>query len=169
MIELGSGLGDLGWKLYKLGGHVTCTEIESVMQVLDESLARKHSYQPPESNDGTIRTVPLAWGEEGYNRSPLSQEHRSFDVIIVSECYFFEDFQDMLIWSISKLCDSTTVVWSVFQNRPFSWLFFAKLHDFGGFEVEQVDNFDNFGMEEVYLHKFTKNSETVLCRLPTTT
>ena len=46
----------------------------------------------------------------------------------------------------------TQVIFSCFCDRPFSFMFFATLHDVRCFELEEVNDFDLLGMEEGHVH-----------------
>ncbi len=53
------------------------------------------------------------------------------------------------------------VVFSVFCDRPFSWGFFAQLHDEGCFDVAAVEDFDAKGMDRghLHMHLFTRRPD----------
>lgn len=160
VLELGSGLGHLGHGLARLGAHVTCTDQVKVMPVLQESLKdldREHGA--PESFGGSVRTVTLDWGEEGFAASDFAKEDVQYDFIISAEVVYLEETHDLLLWTWDRFCGPETVIFSVFINRPFSWNFFVKVHDSNLFEVEQLDeekDFNPCGLEEIYIHKVSR-------------
>lgn len=80
ILELGSGLGHLGLGLADLGAHVTLTEHPAVLESLAERV-RLHN----KAHGTDARAVELEWGEEGWDRSPLSHEGEPFDIIISAE------------------------------------------------------------------------------------
>mmetsp|Transcript_122651 Transcript_122651/g.308369 ORF Transcript_122651/g.308369 Transcript_122651/m.308369 type:complete len:260 (-) Transcript_122651:111-890(-) len=161
VLELGSGLGHLGHGLARLGAHVTCTERGKILPELQASLRgldREHG--PAGTNGGSLRAVELSWGEEGFEESVLAAEvdTQPFDFVISAELVFLEETHDLLLWTWQKVCRPETVIFSVFINRPFSWNFFAKLHDLDIFEVDQIEeerDFDPCGLEEIHMHKVT--------------
>eukprot|EP00747_Dinoflagellata_sp_TGD_P178619 gnl/TRDRNA2_/TRDRNA2_27883_c0_seq1.p1 gnl/TRDRNA2_/TRDRNA2_27883_c0~~gnl/TRDRNA2_/TRDRNA2_27883_c0_seq1.p1 ORF type:complete len:252 (+),score=45.51 gnl/TRDRNA2_/TRDRNA2_27883_c0_seq1:123-878(+) len=174
VLELGSGLGHLGYGIARLGAHVTCTEQAKGVPILEASLAelqKQHGavgvggaadieVAPSESGVpmGSLRCLELEWGEQGVAGCPLAAENASFDFIISSELVYLEETHDLLVWTLQRFCAPHTVVYSVFINRPFSWAFFAKMHDTNLFEVEQLeeDVFNPCGLEECYAHRVTR-------------
>merc|ERR1712204_44954 len=83
------------------------------------------------------------------------QEQR-FDFVISAELVFLEETHDLLLWTWQHAVGPETIVYSVFINRPFSWMYFAKLHDLDLFEVEQLDegrDFEPCGLEECHMHR----------------
>eukprot|EP00747_Dinoflagellata_sp_TGD_P178620 gnl/TRDRNA2_/TRDRNA2_27883_c0_seq2.p1 gnl/TRDRNA2_/TRDRNA2_27883_c0~~gnl/TRDRNA2_/TRDRNA2_27883_c0_seq2.p1 ORF type:complete len:104 (+),score=19.14 gnl/TRDRNA2_/TRDRNA2_27883_c0_seq2:123-434(+) len=62
-------------------------------------------------------------------------------------CDFEETPDGEYIWNASR-----ALLW------PFSWAFFAKMHDTNLFEVEQLeeDVFNPCGLEECYAHRVTR-------------
>jgi hypothetical protein len=55
------------------------------------------------------------------------------------------------------------VIWSVLLDRPFSFAFFAALHDVGLYDVEDIADFDALGMEKELLamHRITPKEAEV--------
>merc|ERR1719359_1468248 len=157
VLELGSGLGHLGFGLAKLGAHVTLTEQKKCCPALEQCLVDMAVKEGPPS--GSTRVLELEWGEEGWNNCELareSEENRAFDVIIAAELIYVEEVFDLLLWTLKRLCLPHTVVYSIFLNRPWSWNFFVLLHDMDYFDVEQIEEgeegFDALGLEECHFH-----------------
>lgn len=161
VLELGSGLGHLGHGLARLGAHVTCTERGKILPELCASLRGLDAeFGPAEAAGGSLRAVELSWGEEGFAESVLAGEVETqpFDFVISAELVFLEETHDLLLWTWQKVCSPETAIYSVFINRPFSWNFFAKLHDLDLFEVDQIEeerDFDTCGLEEIHMHRVT--------------
>jgi len=159
VLELGSGLGHCGHGLARLGAHITCTEQAKCVPTLESTLKKLDREQGPATeNGGSLRVVELSWGEEGWASSALATEEQPFDFIISAELVFLEELHELLLWTFLKAMGPETVVYSVFVNRPFSWMFFAKLHDLDKFEVEQLEeerDFDACGLEECHMHRVT--------------
>jgi len=164
VLELGSGLGHLGHGLARLGAHVTCTDQAKCLPVLEGSLRELDGqHGTAEAAGGSIRIVELNWGQEGFEGSELAapdgKPKDRFDIVIAAELVYLEETHDLLLWCWSTFCSMETTIYSVFVNRPFSWNFFAKLHDLDEFEVVQIEegrDFDPCGMEEVHMHSVTR-------------
>jgi len=107
IIEISSGEGHVACELWRYGAHVTATEHagKDVAQLRANVEARAGE----ESNGGSIRVVPLTWGEDAWDRSPLATEETDFDHIIMSELVFEADLHDELLWSMQRLCSPKTV------------------------------------------------------------
>jgi hypothetical protein len=72
----------------------------------DDSTAGSTASPAP----GSIECVELAWGEEGFSRSPLSvATQQPFDYIIACELVYNTRFHDDLLWSMRKLSNSKSV------------------------------------------------------------
>ena len=110
VLEMSSGEGHLACELRHHGAHVTATEHAGadVERLRNNVEARKFDG----SSEGSIRVVPLTWGEDAWDKSPLSSEEVDYDYIIMSELVFEADLHDELLWTMRRLCCSKTV-------RPF--------------------------------------------------
>ncbi|KAF5836911.1 hypothetical protein DUNSADRAFT_5242 [Dunaliella salina] len=180
-----SGLGHLGFGLYKLGCHVTCTERPCELAALQASLEQQKQLKKPpldaalehlgasnsaassaadnsSSDDpeaGSIQALSMEWGEQGYLNSPLSTQNTgAFDVIICSELYYLEQLYPDILWTLKKFSRPGTVVWSVFVDRPFSFYFFALLSDEKCWTVEAIEEFDDLNINpdtQVHMHRIT--------------
>merc|ERR1711871_21180 len=144
----------------RLGCHVTCTEREKELSNLQASLEeQQRTHGAVEECGGSLRAAELSWGEEGLRVSALAMEEASsFNFIIAAELVYLEETHDLLLWTWEHFCTPETVIYSVFINRPFSWNFFAKLHDTDAFEVDQIEedkDFDPCGLEEIHMHRVT--------------
>jgi hypothetical protein len=49
------------------------------------------------------------------------------------------DYHDALLWTIEKLAHRDLVIYSVFCDRPFSYMFFAKMADTHKFDVRPLE------------------------------
>lgn len=136
VLEISSGEGDLACELQRYGAHVTATEHAGadVKRLQENVEARK----PEGDSEGSVRVVPLTWGEDAWSRSPLAQEEAGYDYIVMSELVFEADLHDELLWSMRRLCSPQTTIYHIFLDRPFSFMFLAKVDDTHEFEVEQV-------------------------------
>eukprot|EP00798_Chlamydomonas_sp_ICE-L_P015589 gene15589-21688_t len=114
---------------------------------------------PKADPSGTIEVAELAWGEAGWRQSPLSKpDQPSFDYVIACELVYNTSSHDDLLWSLKELTHPKTTVFSCWCNRPFSFMFLAKLHDMEFFDLKVIDEFDHLGMEvdHVHLHLITQ-------------
>ncbi|CAE7326779.1 EEF1AKMT3 [Symbiodinium sp. KB8] len=144
----------------RLGAQVTCTDQAKIIPVLEESLKELDRQQGHHAEaGGSIRIVSLDWGQDGFAASEFHNEEVHYDVIVSAELVYLEETHDLLLWTWDRFCSPETTIYSVFINRPFSWNFFAIVHDSGLFEVQQLDeekDFDPCGLEEVYIHVVTR-------------
>ena len=136
VLEISSGEGHLAWALQQCGAHVTATEHGG--QEVEKLMRNVESRKGEEDNRGSIRVVPLTWGVDAWDKSPLAAEEADYDYIVMSELVFETDLHDELLWSMRRLCSPKTVVYHIFLDRPFSFMFFAKVDDTHEFEVEAV-------------------------------
>lgn len=49
------------------------------------------------------------------------------------------DFHDSLLWTMEKLSHRSVTIYSVFCDRPYSFMFFAKLADTHKYDVKPID------------------------------
>eukprot|EP00960_Hanusia_phi_P016976 499365-Hanusia_phi.AAC.2 len=104
-------------------------------------MAVNQCYEVGEDSEkkGSIRVVELQWGAEAKERwGPLKQESETqedkFDYIIMSEVIYNQsadslyddDFHDSLF------VKPGTIIYNVFVDRPFSFMFFAKIDELPG-------------------------------------
>mmetsp|Transcript_19003 Transcript_19003/g.46688 ORF Transcript_19003/g.46688 Transcript_19003/m.46688 type:complete len:222 (-) Transcript_19003:176-841(-) len=164
VLELGSGSGHLGISLACLGAHVTCTERKE-MQTLERLQARVETAQrqvEESGSGGSIRALELSWGEAGFQRSQLASEGVSYDVVVMSELVYDEDSHDELLETFVRVCTGGCVAFSIFCDRPWSQMWFVKLHDEGGYAVQPVaeGDIDLLGMQpdaKVLMHVIRPN------------
>ncbi|GAX76608.1 hypothetical protein CEUSTIGMA_g4054.t1 [Chlamydomonas eustigma] len=107
---------------------------------------------------GSVDAVALEWGEEAFCRSPLAREEVApFDAIILAEVVYNTSYHQDLLWTIQKFSHPDIVIYSVMVDRPFSFMFFAQLHDLGLYDVEPITEYDSLGMDKnmVHMHRIT--------------
>ncbi|KAJ1494379.1 hypothetical protein T484DRAFT_1927353, partial [Baffinella frigidus] len=100
--------------------------------------------------EGSVRVVELAWGPEAYQRpGALKAEAdggEKVEGLVMSEVVYNQaeeslyddEFHDNLAWTVEKFLSRPGAVgYNVFVDRPFSFMFFAKLQELPGrpFEV----------------------------------
>ena len=56
----------------------------------------------------------------------------------MSELVFEPDLHEQLLWTMRRLCTAKTRVYHIFLDRPFSFMFLAKVDDTGAFDVQAV-------------------------------
>lgn len=123
--------------------------------------------------------VELEWGQEAAGRwaikEELSVKEQRPAIIIMSEVIYNQsgdslyddDFHDGLVWTLLQLVRPGTIVYNIFVDRPFSFMFFAKIDELPGkpFQVEQIKegDFDNLGLNDedakVYIHRLVYNPD----------
>ncbi len=168
VLELGSGAGHLGIALATIGCHVTCTE-RVEMGTLDRLTKRidmnRKKLEESHRSFGTMHAFELEWGEDGFKRSEVAKEVEStgYDMVVMSELVYDEATHDLLVDTLKYVCTPKTVIYSIFCDRPFSFMFFVKLHDAGLFEVHQIPDadVDLLGMQpdaKVCMHKILLKS-----------
>ena len=163
VLELGSGAGHLAIALYRLGAQITCTE-RKFNGNYDRLVAAVESERSNAVEGASITACELEWGADSFKNSPLSTQPFDFDVIIMSELIYEPDSHDLLVETLQKVCKSDTLIYSIFCDRPFSFMFFVKLHDAGGFNVEAVadDEVDLLGMQpdaRVCMHRIRLSND----------
>ena len=86
--------------------------------------------------------------------SPLSKEvaegaNPPYDIIILAEVFSIPDLHPELVWTVKQFCHRNIVIWSMFMNRPFSFMFFVHVADSGGFRVHQFkeEEYDVCGLD----------------------
>ena len=163
VLELGSGAGHLAIALHRLGAQITCTE-RQLNGNYDRLLAAVEEERARPVDGASIKACELEWGAESFSKSPLSSESLDFDVIIMSELIYEPDSHDLLVETLQKVCKPDTLIYSIFCDRPFSFMFFVKLHDAGGFAVEAIpdEEVDLLGMQpdaRVCMHRIRLSNE----------
>ncbi|EKX37676.1 hypothetical protein GUITHDRAFT_144803 [Guillardia theta CCMP2712] len=172
ILELGAGVGHLAWGLYEMGAQVTATNTSlGDLDVLGANIkqwkeeeergvktgGREYivkciggSMEERKVEGGSISVEELTWGEQYWDQSPLSRAGDvKFDIVILAE-----------VFSIPEV-----IVYSIFMNRPFSFMFLAHLADAGGFRVHQYKEteFDKCGMDDdelhIMMHRYTYDPE----------
>eukprot|EP00281_Chroomonas_sp_CCMP1168_P029779 CAMPEP_0206253590 /NCGR_PEP_ID=MMETSP0047_2-20121206/23236_1 /ASSEMBLY_ACC=CAM_ASM_000192 /TAXON_ID=195065 /ORGANISM="Chroomonas mesostigmatica_cf, Strain CCMP1168" /LENGTH=92 /DNA_ID=CAMNT_0053679815 /DNA_START=23 /DNA_END=301 /DNA_ORIENTATION=- len=83
-----------------------------------------------------------------------------------SEDSLYDDnFHDKLVWTLQRFAPQQgALVYNVFVDRPFSFMFFAKVDEIPGkpFAVEQLkeDEFEDMGINDedakVYIHRIVR-------------
>ena len=189
VLELGAGVGHLAWGLYELGAHVTAsnTPLAGALKELETCLDRwlgeeaegkeaeasayirsalnNKAVEVPKVSGGSIRAVELTWGQAHWQNSPLSLESAagapSYDIIILAEVFSIPELHEELVWTLQQFCHADVVIFSMFMNRPFSFMFFTHIADAGGYRVYQYkeDEYDVCGLDvsdvDCCLHRIT--------------
>lgn len=187
VLEIGSGCGHLATGLARLGAHVTATESAeqkvsgngfghmqaSVQRLLAE---RPDSSEPAGQNGaltagtgpdgvsrgGTVRFRKLHWGLDDIPPADWS----GFDVVILSELYFFTELHEALLGVLRHVLHPGMVAYSIFVDRPFSLGFLALLDDDQSFELEVAEFKEDFEHDcneddtenPIYFHTITRRS-----------
>mmetsp|Transcript_43692 Transcript_43692/g.138135 ORF Transcript_43692/g.138135 Transcript_43692/m.138135 type:complete len:204 (-) Transcript_43692:117-728(-) len=158
LLELGAGEGVLAEALSKMGAKVTATERGGGGGCLDRL---KMKADMACAAGLSMKAVELEWGERGWELSELKSHVETFDYVILSELFYDQESHEDLLWTLLRVTVPGSIVYSVFCDRPFSFMFFALLHDTGEFDVEEIPEaeVDKLGMSEeaqIHLHKIVR-------------
>jgi len=162
VLEVGSGCGHLATGLARLGAHVTATESAEekiagdgfvhMQRFIQGLLAERPGGGVPAdapgqsgaltagtgpdgaSHGGTVRFRKLHWGLDDLPPADWS----GFDVVILSELYFFTELHEALLGVLRHVLAPGMVAYSLFVDRPFSLGFLAMLDDDKSFEMNTV-------------------------------
>eukprot|EP00960_Hanusia_phi_P035492 751748-Hanusia_phi.AAC.1 len=157
ILELGAGEGVLAEALSRMGAHVTATERGGGDGCLDRLKKRAEMTRNAGLN---MKAVELEWGEKGLEASGEDLAE-TFDFVILSELFYDQESHEDLLWTLRQATSPGSVVYSVFCDRPFSFMFFALLHDTDEFDVEEIaeEKVDTLGMSEeaqIHLHRIVR-------------
>jgi len=100
VLELGAGTGAVGLVTAALGaGKVTVTDLPRVIPLLEEAIALN-------SNLKNIEAKALTWGEWTENSFEEKEEKNEtcYDLILVSDCIYYEASVEPLIQTLTKFC-----------------------------------------------------------------
>jgi len=101
VLELGAGTGAVGLVTAALGaGKVTVTDLPRVIPLLEEAIALN-------SNLKNIEAKALTWGEWTEENSFEEKEEKNetcYDLILVSDCIYYEACVEPLIQTLTKFC-----------------------------------------------------------------
>eukprot|EP00277_Geminigera_cryophila_P016641 CAMPEP_0179437762 /NCGR_PEP_ID=MMETSP0799-20121207/21600_1 /TAXON_ID=46947 /ORGANISM="Geminigera cryophila, Strain CCMP2564" /LENGTH=244 /DNA_ID=CAMNT_0021218913 /DNA_START=1 /DNA_END=735 /DNA_ORIENTATION=+ len=123
--------------------------------------------------EGAVRAIELEWGESNAQKWSIREELATLqnrpDILIMSEVIYNQsgdslyddEFHDNLVWTLMQLVKPGTIVYNVFVDRPFSFMFFAKIDELPGkpFQVQEIkeEEYDNLGLDDddakVFLHR----------------
>jgi protein N-lysine methyltransferase METTL21D len=103
IIELGAGLGCVGISAACLGGNVLITDLEENLELLTFNVDKN---TPVFSLHGSVEVKPLSWSKQSA-AALLTQQH--FDVILLSDCVYYEESLEPLIQTLEVLCDNDSV------------------------------------------------------------
>jgi predicted nicotinamide N-methyase len=96
IVEIGSGTGIVGIQLSALGGHVTLTDREEYLELINYNIKKNQDVLT-----GTAQAKTLFWGDElGENEDYF----RNLDFVIVANCVYHSIELDQLIKTICYLC-----------------------------------------------------------------
>lgn len=95
VLELGAGTGAVGLSAAAIGaGKVTLTDLPRFVPLLEESIALNKSTL------SNVEAKALTWGDE----KDLENLDAAFDLILVSDCIYYEASVDPLITTLVNLC-----------------------------------------------------------------
>jgi len=124
---LGAGTGLVGIVAALLGAKVTLTDKEPQTILLEENASRNRE------KDTHLVVKKLLWGESVEDLEP------PFDVIIASECIYYEELVEPLLTTIDNLSSSKTITFVSFEeHRPDSVVMFLEEAQKKGFRVQHI-------------------------------
>lgn len=100
VLELGAGTGAVGLVTAALGaGKVTVTDLPRVIPLLEEAIALNNNLK-------NIEAKALTWGEWTENSFEDKEEKNEtcYDLILVSDCIYYEASVEPLIQTLTKFC-----------------------------------------------------------------
>ena len=111
IVEIGSGTGVVGLQVAALGGHVTLTDREEYLDLINYNIEKNRAFLT-----GTAQAKTLFWGDE---LDPDDHCFQKLDFIIVANCVYHSIEMDHLIQSICYLCpeESTACLLCCYELR----------------------------------------------------
>jgi protein N-lysine methyltransferase METTL21D len=111
IVEIGSGTGIVGLQLAALGAHVTLTDREEYLELLDYNIRKNNA-----ALTGTAQAKSLFWGDD------INDDENcwtNLDFVIVANCVYHSIDLDQLIQTICSLCpvSSSTCVICCYELR----------------------------------------------------
>eukprot|EP01135_Chromosphaera_perkinsii_P011101 Nk52_evm10s2340 gene=Nk52_evmTU10s2340 len=141
--ELGAGTGILGLYTAARGAKVVLTDLDKVQFLLE--INAKENEKCIADGGGSVHCVEYKWGES-ISSSKLNS-FLPFDVILVSDCIYYEASVDPLVSSIRSLINSSLTVKSTEKCQDASSLP-AEVHVYISFELRP----DKMKFTKQFLH-----------------
>jgi len=105
VIEVGSGTGLVGILVALLGAETILTDKDDQIPIL------KSNVELNLKNSTKVRVEKLLWVEDVSHLSP------PFDVVIASECIYYENLVEPLCKTLTELCDKNTHVYLSYEEH----------------------------------------------------
>lgn len=158
IVELGAGLGCVGIAAACYGGDVIMTDLPEVVPQLEKTIDLNRAAW---SEKGKISAVALAWG----HNKPIELEfiHQQIDIILMSDCVYYEESVDPLIETLKSLTSKTTeiilcqeqrdtekqkAVWKSFMNKLYE--------DFSASKIPVYEQDELYASPDIVLLKVKK-------------
>ncbi|XP_077517847.1 protein N-lysine methyltransferase METTL21D-like [Amblyomma americanum] len=106
VLELGSGTGIVGIIASSFGNDVVLTDLPQFMPLLDKNLEENRRHLK-----GKAHAQALEWGAQ------LAPHIVTPDVILMSECVYYEKAVDPLVKTMTELCGPNTEVLLSYEDR----------------------------------------------------
>lgn len=110
IVEIGSGTGIVGIQLSALGGHVTLTDREEYLELINYNIQKNLPMLT-----GTAQAKTLFWGDDLDN----DEDFQNIDYVIVANCVYHSIELDQLVKTICNLCpeNSSTCLLCCYELR----------------------------------------------------
>jgi len=111
IVEIGSGTGIVGLQLSALGGHVTLTDREEYLELINYNIEKNRQVLT-----GTAQAKTLFWGDDFDSNDA---DFQNLDFVIVANCVYHSIELDQLVKTICSLCpmNSSTCVLCCYELR----------------------------------------------------
>lgn len=96
VVEIGSGTGVVGLQLSALGGHVTMTDREEYLDLINYNIKKNEGVLT-----GTAQAKTLFWGDDIDDNDEC---FRNLDFVVVANCVYHSIELDALVQTICNLC-----------------------------------------------------------------
>ncbi|KAL1132234.1 hypothetical protein AAG570_010191 [Ranatra chinensis] len=104
VIELGAGLGCVGITAACYGAEVTLTDLPNVIPQLEKTIELNRTSW---AGRGTVTAGPLAWGSNKQGNIDTSKKP---DIILLSDCVYYEESVEPLMETLKNLCGYNTEI-----------------------------------------------------------
>ena len=110
IVEIGSGTGIVGLQLCALGGHVTLTDREEYLELINYNIKKNLPMLT-----GTAQAKTLFWGDDLEG----DKDFQNIDYVIVANCVYHSIELDQLVKTICNLCpeNSSTYLLCCYEIR----------------------------------------------------
>ena len=157
VVDVGSGTGCTGFAAAALGAHVTLTDQECILFLLEENKQLNNILDLSK-----IDVQLYNWGED------ISHLNTPFDIILVSDCVLPKLYPiDILLNAVLQLMTKNTIALFSYEHRPYPQFDprkeFVRLANLSGLQVENIsinEHDDIYCCDDIELWKVTMIDES---------